>query len=214
MFSSLILAAAMVAAAPSDGTYSFASTMNGLEIGRTSIVVKHTNDGIVLTEKGAGSMNGESGSIDDTLTLNNALAPVSYQADASIADSRHMRSTISFDGATAKQTGDVTHTYPLIGNAKHFAIMDVGPFSGFFMIPAQLQAWGGEPVTAIVPNFAHSVALSAYTALKPDRPAGVPANDISVSFSSMVAITLWYNPHTLVIDRVDIPAQGLIVRRV
>ena len=209
-----VLLAALATAAPADGTYSYVSTMNGAQIARTSIVVEHQSGGVVLTESGSGTMNGQSGSVEDTLTLGGDLAPVSYTADASIADSKHMQSTLAFDAGTAKQTGDVSHVYPLLGASRHFAIMDIGPFSGFFMLPAQMHAWRDPQVTAIVPNFAQSLPLAPDVALKPDRPASVPAGDVSISFSSMVELTLWYNPATYVIDRVDIPSEGLVVRRV
>ncbi|HET7813321.1 MAG TPA: hypothetical protein VFL13_02980 [Candidatus Baltobacteraceae bacterium] len=211
MFSALLLAAT-VASAPAAGTYSYVSTMNGSEIGHTKITLASSAQGLTLTESGAGNMNGQSGSVNDTLTLDARLQPLTYTADASVADSRNMRSTITFDGATAKQTGDVSQTYPLIGSAKHFVLLDVGPFSGFFMMPAQLHAWNDQPVTAIVPNFAHSMVLAPEKS-RPERPSDVPAGDAVYAFNSMVAIAIWYNPHTLIVDQVDVPAQGLIVKR-
>ena len=213
MFLALTLAAVTAVAAPADGTYKYVSTMNGSEIARTTIALKHTAQGVQLTENGAGSMNGQSGSVEDTFTLDERLAPSSYVADASVADSRNMKSTIAFSGSQAKQGGDVTKTYALGGASKHFVLMDVGPFSGFFMIPAQMRAWKNASVTAIVPNFGHSFVLAPDAALKPDRPAGLPASDQAYSFSSMVQLTLWYDPRTLLVDEVDVPTQGLVVRR-
>ena len=213
MFIALVLAAATSAWAPPDGTYTYTSTMNGAQIGKTAITVKRSAQTIVLTEAGSGSMNGENGSVQDTLTVDAQLAPSTYTADASLADSRNMRSSVAFSPTQAQQTGDVTKTYPLAGASKHFVLMDVGPFSGFFMIPAQMHAWNGAAVTAIVPNFAHSITLAPDGALPPARPANVPKNDKAYSFDSMVQLTVWYDPATLVVDEVDVPAQGLVVVR-
>lgn len=210
MFSALLLAAAI--SAPATGTYSYVSTMNGAEIGRTKITLAQTPQGLTLTESGSGNMNGQSGTVSDTLTLDAHLQPTSYNSDASVADSRNMRATIAFDATTAKQTGDVTKTYTLIGSAKHFVLLDIGPFSGFFMMPAQMHAWNDQPATAIIPNFAHSTVLSPDNA-RPDRPSDVPAGDAVYSFNSMVQIAIWYNPRTMIVDQVDVPAQGLIVKR-
>ncbi len=124
-----------------------------------------------------------------------------------------MKATLTFDGAQARQTGDVVKTYSLAGSARHFVLMDIGPFSGFFMLPAQVRAWDRAPVVAIVPNFAQSLALSPDPGLQPPRPAGVPAADAQISFNSTVEVTFWYNPRTMVVDEVDVPAQGLVVRR-
>ena len=211
MFSALLLDAAITA--PASGTYSYVSTMNGAEVGRTKITLAQSGGGLTLTENGSGNMNGQSGEVSDTLTLSANLQPLTYTSDASIADSRNMRASITFDPTSAKQTGDVTKTYSLIGAAKHFVLLDIGPFSGFFMMPAQMHAWNDQPVTAIVPNFAHSTVLAPDSA-RPDRPSDVPAADAVYSFNSMVSIAIWYNPHTLIVDQVDVPAQGLIVKRV
>lgn len=213
MFLALTLAAATLVSVPPEGTYSYVSTMNGTQIGKTAITVKDSPHGVVLTEVGSGNMNGQSGTVQDTLTLDERLAPATYVADASIADSRNMRSTIAFSAGQAQQTGDVTKTYQLAESSKHFVLMDIGPFSGFFMIPAQMKEWKNAVVTAIVPNFGQSLPLSPDFSMQPARPAGIPKSDLSYSFNSMVEVTMWYDPRTLIVDEVDVPAQGLVVKR-
>jgi hypothetical protein len=213
---SLILTLAVITPAPTppDGTYSYVSMMNGTPIGKTAITVKHDPSGsVVLAEKGSGSMNGQSGSVEDTLTLDPALAPTAYSALASLGDSKAMKSTLSFNGSQATQSGDVNKKYDLVANAKHFVLMDFGPFTGFFALPAQMQAWNKPPVIAIVPMYGHSFPLSIDVTLKPDRPAGVPPSDAAISFSNLVQLTLWYDPKTLVVDEVDVPSQGVTVKR-
>lgn len=215
MFSLVLAIAAALPQAPADGVYSYVSWMNGRQIAQTAITVKRDGVGqIVLTETGSGHMNGQAGSVQDTLTLDSQLAPAAYTSLASIADSREMKATLTFSGAAATQTGDVNKVYALQGTARHFVLMDVGPFSGFFALPAQLHAWNKAPVTAIVPNFAQAVPLNPEAAIAPARPAGVPADDAVLAFSSMVHIALWYDPRRLLVDEVDIPEQGLVVKRV
>jgi|SRR5579884_850750 len=200
--------------APPDGTYTYAVTMNGATVGKNAIAVKRDPSGsIVLSETGSGSMNGQSGTIQDTLTLDPTLAPVAYNALASLGDSKAMKSTLSFKGAQALQSGDLTKKYDLAADAKHFVLMDLGPFTGFFALPAQMQAWSDQPVIAIVPMYGQGIPLTVDTAAKPSRPANVPAADQPMTLSSMLQITLWYNPATLVVDEVDVPSQGVTVKR-
>ncbi len=210
----LTIAVATPAVAPPDGTYNYVSSMNGTPIGKTSIVVKRDDAGdIVLTETGAGSMSGQSGTIKDTLQLDPTLAPSAYASAASIAQGKSMKATVAFKGTQATQTGDITAKYDLAADAKHFVLLDLGPFSGFFVLPAQMQAWNNAPAIAVMPMYGRGFPMTPDTALKPDRPANVPPADSAISFSNMTQVTLWYDPKTLVVDQLDVPAQGVVVTR-
>jgi hypothetical protein len=209
-----IATAAPAAPAPADGTYTYVTTMNGAQIEKTAVTVKHDAAGnIVLSENGSGNMNGRSGSIADTLTLDQTLAPVGYSALASIADSRSMQSAVSFKGPEAKQSGDVNKTYDLAADAKHFVVLDFGPFTGYFALPAQMQAWNDPPVIAIVPIYAQGVPIVLDKTLAPDHPKTVPATDMQISVKNPVQFTVWYDPKTLVVDELDVPAEDLRVAR-
>jgi len=215
MIALLVSLALTVPLSPPDGTYSYSSLLNGTSIGKTAITVTHDPSGTVtLSESGAGTMNGQSGTIADTLTLDANLAPAQYSSVASIGDSKNIKSNVAFSGTQATQSGDVTKKYDLVADAKHFVLMDVGPFSGFFALPAQMQAWNRTPVVAVVPMYAQGIPLIVDSTLKPVRPASVPSADVPMSFNTMMAITLWYDPATLVVDEVDVPAQGVTVKRV
>lgn len=200
--------------APPDGVYHYVSSLNGTRIGSTAITVtRNPSGGILLSESGEANLNGQSGSIKDTLTLSPTLALSQYQALASLADSKNLKATLTFDGSQAQQTGDVTKTYTLSAKAKHFILTDFGPFTGYFVLPAQMQAWSDPPVMAIVPVYAQGIPVSLDPALKPDRPSGVPAADTQISIASPIQLTIWYDPATLVVDRVQIPSEGLDVTR-
>jgi hypothetical protein len=211
---SLILAAVMSSPIPADGTYTYVMSLNGSQVEKTAVTVKHDPAGnIVLTEAGSGQLNGRSGSIGDTLTLDASLAPVGYSAQASIADSRSMKTAVVFKGEQATQTGDVNKTYDLAADAKHFVVLDFGPFTGYFAFPAQMQAWKNPPVIAIVPMYAQGVPLTVDKTAVPEHPKTVPANDIALVVSSPVQFTMWYDAKTLVIDEMDIPSEGVTVTR-
>jgi hypothetical protein len=207
------IAALTAPATPADGTYTYVSSVNGAPVGKTSITVTHATTGLVLAEKGAGSYNGESGTIEDTLNLDGTtLAPSSYTASAIFGD-RPMKASVTFNATSATQTGDVgTKTYDLVADAKHFVVLDIGPFSGWFALPAQMVAWNDAPALAIAPAFGHGFPLVA-TNQTPARPQNVPATDASIAVTQPVPFTVWYDPKTLVVDRVEIPTQGVIVTR-
>lgn len=200
--------------APPEGTYHYVTTMNGETVVSSAITVSRDAAGqIVLNETGSGTMNGQPGSLQDTLTLDATLAPSGYQALASLADSKGMKAALTFDGDQAQQTGDVTKTYSLAPDAKHFVLTDFGPFSGYFALPAQMHAWSNAPVVAIVPMYAHEIPISVDPSLQPQRPASVPAADRQISVRKPIQLTIWYDPVTLLVDEMDVPAEGVNVKR-
>jgi hypothetical protein len=199
---------------PPDGTYHYALTLAGETLGKNSITVSRDAAGnVVLSETGSGNMNGQTGSVQDTFTLDSALAPSFYQSVASVADSRNMHTTLTFSGNQAKQSGDVTKTYTLTHDAKHFVMLDFVSFAGFFALPAQMQAWSNPPVCAIVPMYARLASITVDPSMKPDRPTTVPAGDVQISVAKPVQFTLWYDPKTLVVDELDAPTEGFTVKR-
>ncbi len=92
-------------------------------------------------------------------------------------------------------------------------VLDFGPFTGYFMLPAQMQAWNDPPVMAIMPIYAQGMPIAIDKTLTPDRPKSVPQTDAQISIKSPVQFTVWYDPKTLVVDQLDVPAEGLSVAR-
>jgi hypothetical protein len=206
---------APAAIAPANGTYTYASTYQGQAVGRTTIVVTRTPAGtIVLSEAGGGSMSGMNASLQDTLTLDAAsLAPTNYVVNANMAGQTGQERAV-FNGAQAQISGTRgAQTFSLGTGASHFALIDFGPFSGYFALPAQIAAWHGAPFTAVVPLADEATTLTPDGAMKPARPKNVPAADAQVSFSTPLQITLWYDPKSLVVDQVDLPTQNVQVTR-
>ena len=207
------LAALTAPSAPADGTYTYVSTMNGTAVGKTSITVSRAPAGVVLAEKGGGSLDGQTAAFQDTLDLDNTLAPSAYNASASYG-ARAMKGSLTFKGATATEQGDGgTQTFDLSADAKHFVVLDLGPFSGWFALPAQMTAWNYAPVIAIAPVMGHGFPLAPTAQNDAQHPKGVPAADVSMGVKAPVAFSVWYDPKTLLVDRVDIPTQGVVITR-
>ena len=205
---------APVPSAPADGTYTYVSSMNGAPIGKTAITVKHDGGGIVLSEQGAGNYNGQQGTVKDTLTLDSALlVPTAYNATADL-NGRPVNMALSFKDGDAYETGDVTQkTYDLAQDAKHFVVLDLGPFSGWFALPAQMQAWNNAPAVAIVPAVGSGITIAPDATVKPDRPKNVPSNDAAINVTSPMPFTVWYDPATMLVDVLAFPTQGVTVTR-
>jgi hypothetical protein len=152
--------------------------------------------------------------VNDTLTLDaGQLAPTGYTMNA-VVDGRALKMTLSFNGQDAHQTGDLADkTYDLAADTKHFVVLDMGPFSGWFALPAQMQAWNDAPAVAIVPAMASGIPISPDSAAKTARPQSVPASDSAISVVTPMPFTLWFDPKTLLVDRLDFPTQGVSVVR-
>ena len=203
-----LLAAATAPAAPADGVYTYIVTVAGESAGKTAITLTHTPDGLRLTETASASVGGSDFAATSNLTLDGTLAPASYSAVYN-PPGRTVHAAIAFNGGTASETADNgALKFTLDSSAKHFVVLDGTLFSGFFILPAQLQAWSTPPVLAVSPMFGHGGTIAVDAALKADRPKGVPAGDVAISVSDPVQFTLWYDPSTLIVDELDVPMQN------
>ena len=203
-----LLAAASAPTAPADGVYTYTVTIAGENTGKTAITLTHTAAGVQLAETASGSLGGSNFAATSTLALDGTLAPASYSAVYN-PPGRTVHAALAFNGGTANETADNGGVKFSLGQGtKHFVVLDGTLFSGFFILPAQLQAWSTPPVTALSPMFGRGGAIAVDTALKADRPKSVPARDVALSVSDPVEFTLWYDPGTLVVDELDVPQQS------
>lgn len=222
----LILAQALAAApapAPSSapllippaGTYTYITSMQGATIGKTTLMLKALPSGAAITETGTANFMGESGSFSDALTLGPDLAPASYEVQGQLGP-RAFTAQIAMQGPVARQSGTLTQSYTLAAATTHFTVLDLGPFSGYFMLPAEEAAWKDAPALAIAPAVGRAfvIAPDAAPSPSPTRPAGVPVTDALLAFSSPVAIQIWYDPKTALVDEVDVPMQQAAIKRV
>ena len=207
-------AVATAPATPPDGSYTYVSSMAGETIGTTTLTLKHTPQGASIAESGSASLMGQSGRFSDTLALGADLAPLSYQVQGALGP-RAFAASITLSGTTASQTGTVAQSYTLAPGQAHFAVLDLGPFAGYFMLPAQEALWKNAAALAIAPAVGRAFAIVPDpTAAAPAHPTGVPAADAVLSYSSPVQISIWYDPKSLLVDEVDIPMQEATIKRV
>lgn len=210
----LWIAAATIPAAPADGTYNYVVTVGGAAAGKTAVTISHTPSGVQLVESASADYQGSTFAGTATMMLDSILAPSGYAAVYS-PPGRTIHAGVNFNGSSASETSDNGGVKIDLGrDSKHFVILDGTMFSGYFILPSQLRVWGNTPVTAVVPMFGSSTGIAADAALKPDRPKSVPAGDAVLSVSDPVAFTLWYDPATLVVDELDVPAQSATFERV
>lgn len=198
---------------PADGSYTYVTAIGGSPVATTTIVVKHDAGGMELDESGTAQMGGQNGSAKTTMTLAPSLDPLSYTASY-VNNGKPYKASVTVSGTSATETGDVASTTAaLSGGAQHFVVLDLGPFSGYFALPAQMRAWGNAPAVALVPAYGHSVPIAIDTATAQTRPPGVPSTDAAIVVNKPVAFTIWYDPTTLIPDRMDVPSQGAVVTR-
>lgn len=203
----LTLAVALGPAAPADGTYHYTLSVAGQAIGKTAIVVKRGATGMTVAETGDANFNGQALSGTAALTLDGALTPSAYSG-AYTAMGRTTHASVAFTANTATETSDNgSVSFSLTSDSKRFVVLDASMFAGFFVLPAQMAAWNDIPVYAIAPMYGRGAPFAVDSTLKPDRPKTVPAADADLSVSSPVAFTIWYDPKTLVVDEMDVPAQ-------
>jgi hypothetical protein len=98
-------------------------------------------------------------------------------------------------------------------NTRHFVVIEPGLLAGLFALPAQLGAWQDPSVTWITPTTAQAESLSPNPAPSAARPRGVPAGDVLLAIERPIAVTIWYDPATLVPDEITVPSQNAVLIR-
>lgn len=219
----LFLTLALDGAAPAfppAGSYRYDAVVSGKRAGGATLTVAAKPAGTNIAERATGSSDDSDVAIDDTLELDASLMPVSYRAAYKIHDRvldrvEQMNVTVAFAPRAATVTaGADAREFALGGTSKTFVILDPSSVAGFFALPAQMRAFGGADTTALVPGLGAEKFLNVIPGDKPARPAGVPAADVSVSFAGQAPFVEWYDPATLVPDRIDVPGASLTIVRV
>lgn len=213
MLATIFTLAALTVPAPAEGAYSYALSVAGVPAGKTTVTLAHMAEGLRLTESAAATYGGANFAGTATLDLNGVLAPERYIAVYN-APGRAIHASLTFNGNTANEADDNgSIAFPLAPKTKYFAVLDGTLFAGFFILPAQLRAWNAPAVTAISPMFGHGGLVAVDSALQSDRPKDLAAGDVPISVSDPIAFTIWYDPATLVVDRLVVPSQDAIYSR-
>lgn len=205
----LILAASVAA-----GSYTYTTTYNGVNLGTSKVTVTSSPSSTQISEQTSGSYSGTSGNATATLVLGGDLSPATYRASGTMAGSPISDSaTVSGDTVQVTNARGTTASFQLSNGAKHFIVVDLGTIAGFVPLPAQIKNWNDPSVLAVVPSFGQSLSISAQPAPTATRPTGVPGVDIALAFSGNAPFTVWYDPSTLVPDKIEIPSQNVVITR-
>lgn len=210
--STLVATMGPVTLAP--GTYTYNATMTGTKVGTSVLTVQNIGGKIVIAEHATGDYGGNGASATATLTLDADLAPMSYALSgttngSAVQDSARIVNTT----ANVVNVHGQDQAFDLLASTKHFVILDLGAFAGFFPLAAQMRAWNDDAVLAVVPSIGQTAALIPSNATPPARPPTVPSGDQSLSFDGQAPFTIWYDPATNVPDEIDVTAEGVVVTR-
>ena len=200
--------------APPAGTYRYDALINGKAAGSSTVTVSSTPPLTKVVEVAVSHLATSDTHTNSTLLLNAALVPVSYVSTYKQQEDS-MQGIVSFNGHSADvTTGGVNRTFQLGGTSKYFVVMDTATMSGLLMLPAQMRAWNDADATAIVPAVTQEAFLNVLRGVTVQRPASIPAADVSLSLQGEPPFVEWYDPAMLIVDEVDFPGQSLrIVRR-
>lgn len=211
---SLALDSSAPAFAP-QGTYTYRVYKDSDVLTATTIVVRSSAAGPVLSEASTLRSQTEDTQFNTSLTLAPTLFPIAYTGTYRdrLLDQKSTV-TIAFADRSATMTMDKnSQSFPLGGSSKTFAVFDSGLFSGYFALPAQLRAIGAGDLTLLVPAQMNLQHIQYIEGDHPSRPADVPASDQSASFAGDLVFVEWYDPATLIPDEVILPGENITVRR-
>ena len=219
MLTALTLIAALGANQPSlpAGSYKYTATLNGATAGSSTLTVKADGTTTQIDERASGATAGLEFSGSASLVLGADLAPTQYDGKYSVAGQQaDVNVSLTPTTATVNNSAAATRvqTYALNPNAKHFVVIEPGLLAGLFALPAQMQAWNDAAVSAIAPGIGRQLTLQAATAATETRPSGVPGADVALDVKGPYALTVWYDPATMIPDEILVPSQNATVTRV
>lgn len=218
MLVGLLLAAAASAgpAFPPPGSYSYAAALNGQQIGKWSVAVKGSDSGTEIDENSSASVMGMQLSAQAVLALSPDLSPTRYDGHYRTPN-QSPNVSVSLTPTSATVAGIMT-TQPvqvsLAAATRHFVVIEPGLLAGLFALPAQLESWKDPTVTWITPASGQAQVLTAGPAAPQKRPDGVSQADVLLSIVSPIAVSIWYDPATLIPDRISVPSQNAVLMRV
>jgi hypothetical protein len=211
----LLVAASSTPAFPPQGTYSYAASMSGQPVGTWSVAVKSIPSGTEIDESSAASLAGIALSAQAALVLGSDLSPARYDGHYT-TPGQSPSVNVSLTGTSATVVGLTMQPkqVSLGANTHHFVVIEPGLLAGLFVLPAQLGAWNETAVTWITPTSAQTQVLTASPNAQEPRPQGVASRDALLSIAQPIAVTIWYDPSTLVPDRIAVPSQGAVLTRI
>jgi hypothetical protein len=215
MLAAFLLAAAGAVPFPAAGTYAYAASLSGQPVGQWSVTVKRDDLSTEIDESSRASLLGMALSAKATMVLAPDLSPTTYDGNYGAPD-QNMTVTVALTPTSATVAGTqigTARTVSLQAGTHHFVVVEPGLVSGLFALPAQLLSWKDSSVTWLLPMMGATQPLAKSANAPPVRPAGVPAKDVALSLAGNVAATIWYDPASLVPDRIEVPSENAVLTR-
>jgi hypothetical protein len=212
-------ASAAPAAAPPDGSYAFTVVRAGLKSGDSAVTVRRTAASIAVHE--VETFVAVNDTVDETLD-SGTLMPQSYVSSFPLTSEVGITAHLAFYSGGARETVDGTSgatDFRLENGTTHIVVIDGAMMAGFLFLPAQVKALSLNSFTVLSPSRADTYNCRIDPSASPARPGTVPAADASLTVDGTspagnVHFVEWFDPKTMVVDEVDVPANQVTIARV
>lgn len=182
------------------GTYEYAVIDSGRAASKSRIVVTRSSGKIVV---------GEHAEPMEATEVTRRTYDAANFAALSFADEVDGRTftTVQITGNKAVVAQRERNTTLVASPGAPFAVFDAYAAS-FFQLPAMLHGVTTARLTLASLFLQYDATLLTASAAAAPRPPGVPARDASIAVTiDGKPGTLWYDPHTFVLDRFDLPSR-------
>ena len=198
---------------PPDGTYHYELRHGGTVAG-TSTLVFHTDAGTlsvvdetqltIFTLKAHATASYATSDLHLTGYAADVTLPTAVQHTDVVPSPGHMK--VSVGAQQVDIAADASAPLEILSDN----------FGGTtMMIPAEMLAANATRATFAVLSGGLAVVASVASGTPPARPDGIPARDNALAVNAgPLELIFWYDPATVVVDAVVIPAQGAEFRRV
>ena len=213
------VAATAAPVSPTPGSYAFVVSRAGEKSGDSSITVKNASGGLTVHE--TETFPGITDVVDETLDGND-LMPASYVSSFPLTSDVGVTIRLSFYAGGARETVDGTSgatDFKVETGTQRMVVLDGVMMTGFLFLPAQIKALSLTRFTTLAPSRADTYDCRTDMGPTPDRPAGIPASDVSLTVdgtspAGTVEFSEWYDPATMIVDEVDVPGEQVTIARV
>lgn len=206
------------APAPADGSYAFTVARGGQKVGDSTVTVRLAGSSITVHE--VETFVGVTDTVDESLDPGN-LTPTSYTSSFPLTSEVGITARLAFYSGGAKETVDGTTGQTDFKNengTSHLVVVDGAMMSGFLFLPAQIRALALASFTTLSPSRADTYYCQVDGTANPTRPPAVPQADSSLTINGTsptgnVQFVEWYDPKSMVVDEVDVPAVQVTMSR-
>ncbi len=187
-----------------NGTYHYEIRLGSGAIGSSTILVRRAAGSVEIDENG--ELLGQSLASRRSLAAT-TLRTLSYSGEAG---GKHFNVSIEGDQASLL-AGTLIKRISAAPDAPW--VVNENMVAGFAQMPAMVQEMGEKRFTlACICGGGFSAVPVVATAAAMVRPVDVPDGDASATLMMAgVGATLWFDPHTYVLDRLEIPSKSFSV---